>query len=104
VRQHRRDDVGIVDLAAREGIAAAQHNEPVPDQRAILENRELPNERRGIGDRLGEGERLPLDLLPGHHRKVFAQDLPADRNRASAAARAKAARARSSSGAPSAAA
>jgi hypothetical protein len=31
---------------------------------------------------LGEGERLSPELLPSHHRKVFAQDLSADRNRA----------------------
>jgi hypothetical protein len=63
MRQHRCDDVGIVDLAPREGIAAAQHDEPDPDQRPIVENRELPKERRGVDDRLGEGERLPPDLL-----------------------------------------
>jgi hypothetical protein len=78
-RQHRRDDVGIVDLATRKGIAAAQHHEPIPNQGAIFENRELSNEPCSIGDSLCEGERLSPDLLPSHHRKVFAQDLSADR-------------------------
>ena len=104
MRQHRRDDVGIVDLAAREGIATAQHDEPVPDQWAILENGELPNERRGVGDRLGEAERLPQIccrvITERYSRKICRLIVTAP----SAAARAKAARARSSTGAPSAAA
>jgi hypothetical protein len=94
VRQHRRDDVGIVDLAGRERIAAAQHDEPVPDQRAILEKRELPNERRGVGDRTyarvsGFPQICGRVITERYSRKTSPLIVTAS----SAAARAKAARA-----------
>jgi hypothetical protein len=53
VCQHRCH--GVVDLAARKGITPAQHDEPIPHQWTILENRELPNERRGVGRSPGRG-------------------------------------------------
>jgi hypothetical protein len=47
-----------MDLTTSEGIATAQLDEPIPNRRAILEDGEAMRECRGVGRRLGRGERL----------------------------------------------
>src|SRR5271166_5402462 len=68
MRQHCRDNIGIMDLTTSEGILAAQLHELMPDQRAVFEDGESPHERRSVRDRLGESESLSPGLRPRHRR------------------------------------
>ena len=79
--QHRCDKIGVMDLTTFEGVAAAQLDEPIPERRAVLEDGEAMRDCRGVGRRLGGGERLSPNLLPRQHGDIFAQDLSADRER-----------------------
>jgi hypothetical protein len=80
MRQHSRDDVGIVDLTASEGIMAAQLHEPIPHQRAVLED----GDRRTNASAsvvAWESDRLSPGLRPRHDDDILAKYLSADRER-----------------------
>lgn len=76
--KHRRDDVGVVYLAASESIVQAQLAQRVPNHRAVLEHVEATGECCGIGHCDREAERLSPCLPPSDYREIFAQDLPAE--------------------------
>src|SRR5438477_8857279 len=78
MRQHGRNDIGVMDLTSSEGIAATQLDETVPHLWAVLEDTEAPHECRGVRCRFGEGQSLSPGLLSRHHRNILAQDLSAD--------------------------
>src|SRR6266446_948924 len=81
MRQHGRDDIGVMDLATSEGIAAAELHEPIPHWRAVLEDSEASPKCRGVRGRLGKSEGFSPNLLSRHNGDVLAQDLSADRER-----------------------
>ena len=78
MREHGRNDIGVMDLTTSEGIAAAQLHELVPHRWAVLEDTEAPHECRSVRGRFGEGQGLSPNLLSRHHRDILAQDLSAD--------------------------
>jgi hypothetical protein len=78
MRQHGRDDIGVMDLTTSEGIAAAQLHEVIPHRRAVLEHVEAPHERRNVRGRFGEDQSPSSGLLSRHHSDILAQDLSAD--------------------------
>lgn len=77
--EHRRGDIGIMDLTASKSIIAAQFAELIPYCRAILQHAEPTGECRRVGDGLRQAERLSPGLLTGHRSQVLTQYLPADR-------------------------
>jgi hypothetical protein len=75
---HRGDDIGVVNLATSKGVMAAQFTELVPYHRPVLQHAKAVGKGSRIRHCLHQAEGLPPCLRPGHHRKVLAQDLPAD--------------------------
>jgi hypothetical protein len=78
MRQHGRNDIGVMDLTTSEGIAAAQLHQLIPYRWAVLKDAEAPHECVSVSGRFGEGQSLSPNLLSRHHRDIFAQDLSAD--------------------------
>ncbi len=78
VRQHGRDDIGVMDLTTSKGIAAAQFHELIPHRWAVLEDSEAPHECRSVCGRFGQGQSPSPNLLSRHHRDILAQDLSAE--------------------------
>jgi hypothetical protein len=81
MRQHGRDNIGVMNLTTRERIGSAQPEELIPDRGTIFEYRETPRECRSIRNRLGQGESLSPRLRSRHCRDILAQDLSAERKR-----------------------
>jgi elongation factor Tu-like protein len=81
MREHRRDDIGVMDLATAKGITAGQLHQLTPYCEAVLKDGEALHECRSVRRRLGEAERLSPGLSTRHYGDVFAQYLPADRER-----------------------
>ena len=52
MRQHSRDNIGIMNLTTSEGRMAAQLHELIPHQRAVLEDGKSPHECRSVRGRL----------------------------------------------------
>jgi hypothetical protein len=70
-----------MDLTTTERITAAQLHKVIPCCRAVLDDGEAPDEQGSVRGCLGKGQRLSPGLGSRHYRDVFAQYLPADRER-----------------------
>src|SRR5439155_12154772 len=77
MRQHRCDDVGVVDLSPTKRDPSAKTNQLVPDGRAVFEDLEITREN----ERGGSGFSRALSLCPclrsGNDRDELAQNLAA---------------------------
>ena len=77
--QHRRHDVGVVDLLAAHGNGGKQLEQVGGDAGAFFQDRELPLKPANFGGQHGRCLRNDESLWPGERGQEFPQNLTAQR-------------------------